>query len=96
VVATHEKKAISYDLETSENYLFELDKKPGGLVWIDDYHLLDSGQTSVAFIEFDGANREKIVSGRGQAALSADGKYLFSLSDTAGGTVLQRSRMVID
>lgn len=88
-------KIVSYDIETDNNYSFQLstNKKP---TWLDDFHLLDIDNNSVTIVEFDGKNAEHIVSGRLPAFLSYDGKYLFSVDSTNGGDVLQRSTMVVE
>jgi hypothetical protein len=95
VVAASGKNVVSYDLEMNERYAFELNDAVVSFNWIDEHHLADTSGGQIAWVEFDGANREFIVSGRGRAVLSDDEKYLFSLSDTTGGVVLQRSAMVI-
>ncbi|MCL2037642.1 PEGA domain-containing protein [Candidatus Saccharibacteria bacterium] len=96
VMAAHENKIVSYDIETDEGYSFEFGENVGALNWIDDFHTVDISGGSISLVEFDGANRQRIVSGRTTAVLSTNGKFLFSLSDAAGGVVFQRSKMVID
>jgi hypothetical protein len=96
VMAVNHNKIVSYDIETSQNYSFELSENARDINWLDDYHIVDNSGGAISLVEFDGANRQKIVSGYGRASLSADGKYLFSLSSAAGGVVLQRSELVVD
>ena len=95
VVASKNNKIVSYDIETNENYSFEMSGKLTKFNWIDAYHLIDNSDKSISFMEFDGKNRERIVSGRSQATLSSNDKYMFSLGDTAGGIVLQRSQLIL-
>ena len=95
VVAGRGHKVVSYDIETTENYSFELSRE-GEPEWLDDYHLLDVRDGSITTVEFDGQNAEHIVSGQLPAFLSNDGEYLFSLDDISGGVVLQRSSMLAD
>lgn len=94
VLAGHNGKVVSYDIETDSNYAFQLsnDKEP---TWLDDFHLLDIDDNSVTIMDFDGSNPEHIVSGHLPAFLSADGKYLFSVGSVSGGDTLQRSTMVV-
>ena len=94
VMAGLGNKIVSYDIETAENYSFEL-KRSGKSAWLDDYHLLDIENGSIVMVEFDGQNRENIVSGDLPAFLSNDGRYLFSLDSISGGVVLQRSSMIV-
>lgn len=95
VLAGHGKKVVSYDIETEENYSFEMERI-GEPVWLDNYHILDIKDDAIQMIEFDGQNAEKLVSGDLPAFLSHDGKYLFSLDATAEGVVLQRSNMTVE
>lgn len=94
VLAGKGRKVVSYDVETTENYSFELSTE-GKPYWLDDYHILDQPDRTVTMLEFDGQNAEHIVSGHLPAFLSDDGKYLFSLDDISGGVVLQRSAMTV-
>jgi hypothetical protein len=96
VMAAYENQIVSYDVETDEDYSFEFSENVGALNWIDNYHIVDTSGGSIAMVEFDGANRQRIVSGQTSAVLSTNYKYMFSLSDAAGGVVFQRSKMVID
>ena len=95
VMAGRGHKVVCYDVETQENYSYELERE-GRPLWLDDYHLLDVRDDTIVMLEFDGQNEEHIVSGRLPAFLSSNGKFLFSLDDIAGGTVLQRSSMTTD
>ena len=95
VLAGQGHKVVTYDIETAENYSFELSRE-GEPEWLDDYHLLDIRDNSVTMVEFDGQNAEHIVSGHLPAFLSNNGEYLFSLDDISGGVVLQRSSMLAE
>lgn len=92
VMAGKGHKVVVYDVETTENYSFEMELE-GEPKWLDDYHLLDVRDNTITMVEFDGQNAEHIVTGDLPAFLSADNKYLFSLDTISGGTVLQRSGM---
>lgn len=95
VLAGKGNKVVCYDVETTENYSFELARR-GEPVWLDGYHLLDVKNGVLNMVEFDGQNAQHLVSGRLPAFLSANEKYLLSLDSISGGAVLQRSQMVID
>jgi len=95
VLAGKGNKVVCYDVETTENYSFELARR-GEPVWLDGYHLLDVKNGVLNMVEFDGQNIQHLVSGRLPAFLSANEKYLLSLDSISGGAVLQRSQMVID
>ena len=95
VIAGRGHKVVCYDIETTENYSFELSRE-GEPEWLDDYHLLDIRDDAITMVEFDGQNAEHIVSGHLPAFLSNDGEYLFSLDDISGGVVLQRSSMIAE
>ena len=95
VLAGRGHKVVSYDIETTENYSFEMERE-GEPEWLDDYHLLDVRNGVITMIEFDGQNDEHIVSGRLPAFLSDNGEYVFSLDDISGGVVLQRSSMLAE
>lgn len=95
VLAGQGHKVVTYDIETAENYSFELSRE-GEPEWLDDYHLLDIRDNAVTMVEFDGQNAEHIVSGHLPAFLSNNGEYLFSLDDISGGVVLQRSSMLAE
>ena len=95
VLAGKGNKVVCYDVETTENYSFELARR-GEPVWLDGYHLLDVKNGVLNMVEFDGQNIQHLVSGRLPAFLSANEKYLLSLDGISGGAVLQRSQMVID
>lgn len=94
-LAGHQQKVVSYDVETSENYSFEMNQT-GEPSWLDDYHLMDERNGALVMIEFDGQNAERIATGKTPAFLSSDQDYLFSLDDVAGGVALQRSTMTTD
>lgn len=96
VIAGKDTKLVSYDLETGEHYSFATGGFKGVPQWLDDYYLVDPSGNKVLFVEFDGMNRNEIVSGRGNVTLSGDGKYMFSLADGSAGAVLQRSKLVTD
>lgn len=96
VIATHGTNIVSYDLETGDNYTFATSSFSGQPKWVDDYHLVDPSNSEIALIEFDGNNRNQIVSGRGDATLSSNGEYLFTLGDTNASVVLQRSKLITD
>lgn len=96
IIAGRQHKMVVYDVETSENYSFELEFIEGLPHWLDDYHLLDISDNMISLLDFDGQNRQHIVSGQLPAFLSNDNKYLFSLDSISGGVVLQRSAMTID
>jgi hypothetical protein len=89
-------KLASLDLDTMKNHSFEVKDLKAAPQWLDDNHIISNYDDHITFIEFDGQNRENIVGARGRVTLSRDGKYLFSISDAAGGAVLQRSKLVID
>ena len=95
VLAGRGHKVVSYDIETTENYSFEMERE-GEPEWLDDYHLLDVRNGVITMIEFDGQNDEHIVSGRLPAFLSDNGEDVFSLDDISGGVVLQRSSMLAE
>ena len=95
VLAGRGHKVVSYDIETTENYSFEMERE-GEPEWLDDYHLLDVRNGVITMIEFDGQNDEHIVSGRLPAFLSDNSEYVFSLDDISGGVVLQRSSMLAE
>lgn len=94
VMFGNNNKITSYDIEEGETFSFETSLN-GQPKWLDNYHLFDQDHNSISFVEFDGQNRQTIVSGHLPAFLSNNGKYLYSLDNIAGGTVIQRSQMVI-
>jgi hypothetical protein len=96
VLAGHGGKLVSFDLDTMANYAFEVEGLTSAPQWLDNSHIVSTSGDRITFIEFDGQNREDIVSARGRVNLSRDGKYLFSISETASGASLQRSQLVID
>lgn len=96
VMAGRQSKVVNFDLDTSENYSFELDGLADAPEWLDETHILSKLGGRLSFVEFDGSNREDIVSANGAAALSYDEKYLFSFGDSASGASLQRSRLYVD
>jgi hypothetical protein len=97
ILAGHEGKLISLDLDTMLDYSFEVQGVDDAPQWLDNSHIVSTTGGTVTFIEFDGQNREDIVGANGRVVLSRDGKYLFSISDTLNGSaVLQRSKMVLD
>jgi len=89
-------KLTSLDIDTMKNYSFEIKDTKTALQWLDGSHIVSTSDNRVSFIEFDGQNRESIVSAYSRVTLSRDSKYLFSISTTTGGVALQRSRLVID
>lgn len=95
VLAGHDHKVVCYDVETGENYSYELERT-GRPVWLDDYHLMDVRSDTLTMIEFDGQNAQCIVKGNLPAFLSSNQEYMFSLDDVSGGVVLQRSNMTVN
>ena len=87
-------RIVSYNFENHSDYSFEINDSAAPH-WLDGYRLITSNNGQIQMIEFDGANRENIVSGFGQVTLSRNERFLFSLGDLNGGVVLQRSRLVI-
>ena len=96
VLAGHEDKLVSFDLDTMTSYAFGVEGLADAPQWLDNSHIVGTNGGHITFIEFDGQNREEVVSALGRVNLSRDGKYLFSIGQTASGAVLQRSRLVID
>ncbi|MCL2451872.1 PEGA domain-containing protein [Candidatus Saccharibacteria bacterium] len=96
VLAGHGDQLVSFDLDTMKKYAFEVAGLRGAPQWLDNSHIVSTSGGNITFIEFDGQNREDIVSARGRVGLSRDGKYLFSIGETANGVILQRSQLVID
>lgn len=92
VLAGKGHKVVCYDVETSENYSYELERT-GQPQWLDDYHILDVKDDAVSIVDFDGSNVQHIVSGHLPAFLSSDRNYMFSLDDASGGVTLQRSSL---
>lgn len=92
VLAGHDHKVVCYDVETGENYSYELERT-GKPLWLDDYHIMDLRDGTLTMIEFDGQNSQRIATGDLPAFLSSNQEYLFSLDDVAGGVILQRSNM---
>lgn len=95
IVVGSGEKVSTYDLDTKKQYSFEIKGLNSAPQWLDGYHIVGH-EDGVNLLEFDGANREGIVSGSGRAVLSNDEKYLFSIGQVSGGMVLQRSKLVID
>ncbi len=95
VIAAKGEDVVTYDLDSSERYSFEVDSLDGAPEWLDDCHIVVNNNGNISFVEFDGANREDIVGAYSRAILSRNGDYLFSISDSSSGTVLQRSQLVI-
>lgn len=93
VVGVKGDRVVVYDVETTEPYSYELKTFNGEISWLDNYHLLDVDNNEVSIMDFDGVNRQHIVSGHLPAFLSLDNKYMFSLDNISGGIVLQRSTM---
>ena len=87
---------VDFDLDTDDNYSFELGEVNGAPQWVDDTHIVDMSGGTIKLVEFDGANSEDIVSGSGRVTLSGDEKYLFSFDITDKNTMLQRSKLYID
>ncbi len=89
------EKVSTYDLDTHDRYSFEIKGLASTPQWLDGFHMVGN-EDGINLLEFDGANREGIVSGSGRAMLSSDEKYLFSVGQVSGGMVLQRSKLVVD
>lgn len=96
IVAGYQNKLVDFDLDTDDNYSFELGEVNGAPQWVDDTHIVDMSGGTIKLVEFDGANSEDIVSGSGRVTLSGDEKYLFSFDITDKNTMLQRSKLYID
>ncbi len=96
IIAGHQNKLVDFDLDTNDNYSFELGEVNGAPQWADDTHIVDVSGDMIRLVEFDGANSEDIVSGSGRVTLSGDEKYLFSFDTTDKNTMLQRSKLYID
>lgn len=94
--ASGEQKMASFDLDTMTAYSFKLAGPSGDFQWLDNSHLVSTSDNRITLTEFDGQNSEEIVSASGRVSLSRDGKYLFSIGESAGGATLQRSKLVID
>ena len=92
LLAGKDKKVLVYDPETDSQYQLSLSQS-GEPFFIDDYHIVDQNNDELTIMDFDGTNRQHVVSGRLPAILSNDNKYLFSLDNISGGVVLQRSNM---
>ena len=95
IVAGRGGRIVSYDLEVHSNYSFEVSDN-ASLRWLDNYRLITNNNDQIQIVEFDGANRENIVSGFGNIALSRNERFLFSLSNQNGNVILQRSQLVLD
>ena len=95
LLAGKDKDVLVYDPETESQYNLTLSQS-GKPFFIDDYHILDQNDDGIAIMDFDGTNRQHVVSGRLPAVLSSDNKYLFSLDNISGGVVLQRSNMTVE
>ena len=96
IIAGYQNKLVDFDLDTDDNYSFELGEVNGAPQWVDDTHIVDMSGGTIKLVEFDGANSEDIVSGSGRVTLSGDEKYLFSFDITDKNTMLQRSKLYID
>jgi hypothetical protein len=96
IIAGYQNKLVDFDLDTDDNYSFELGEVNGAPQWVDDTHIVDMSGGTIKLVEFDGANSEDIVSGSGRVTLSGDEKYLFSFDTTDKNTMLQRSKLYID
>lgn len=96
VIAGYQNKLVDFDIDTNDNYSFELGEVDGPPQWVDDTHIVDISGNVIRLVEFDGANSEDIVSGSGRVTLSRDEKYLFSLDNTVNNASLQRSKLYID
>lgn len=96
IIAGYQNKLVDFDIDTNDNYSFELGEVDGPPQWADDTHIVDISGNVVRLVEFDGANSEDIVSGSGRVTLSRDEKYLFSLDTTGNSASLQRSKLYVD
>lgn len=83
IVATNGVNVFLYDTETLAKYNFKLSTSAAALIWLDDYHLIDStdGGTKFDMIDFTGQNRQEIGGGYGAVALSNDQKFIYSLAN---------------
>lgn len=83
IVATSGANVFLYDTETLAKYNFQLNASASSLTWLDDYHLIDSAASGAKLdmIDFTGQNRQEISGGYGAAALSSDGKFIYSLAN---------------
>ena len=104
VLAWNGGRTLIYDIETDETFRFNTINPTGPPKWLDDYHLTyivdgnittDIIEKTVAMTDFDGANKYQLVSGRGTPILSGNQQFLFSIVDTAEGTILQRSNLTL-
>ena len=101
IVSANGQNMSVYDIETGRQYFYEMNSPQSNLIWLDSYHLLDNSQDAFYMVDFSGQNRQKITNGYGVASLSADGKFMFSLSDKKqddgrSNTDFQSSAMTIN
>ncbi len=96
VYAGYRNHLIIYDTETKREYQFNRNSSNTPINFLDDCHIFDQSNQSIDILDFDGTNRQSIVSGRLPAALSSDNKYIFSLDHSNNTTMLQRSKIVTD
>lgn len=100
VVVQHGPNFMSYDLErrtTSNVSVLGSDVESKKLRWLDDYHIWSDSADKLTMREFDGTNQYDLssVATGFDAALSPDGKYIYSIGRSATGYQLQRIRMIL-
>lgn len=98
VVAQTGNQFQTYDIERKElSGVLALgsSKNPERLRWLDNYYVWSDHNATLKIEEFDGANPHDInkVAPGFDAAISPDGKYIYSLGKTSKGFQLQRVQL---
>jgi hypothetical protein len=100
ILAQNAAQFMGYDIEhkiasTSSIVATKTTVRP--LQWLDNSYVWSDADGSLTMREFDGSNTQTInTSSYGQdAALTKDGRYLYSLGKTTSGYQLQRVRMIL-
>lgn len=88
----------THDFEVSQTYHSHLDapESTASLQWLDDFYLWTDVGDRLRIVEFDGQNPRDITSLTTgyTAALSQNGKSLFTFNKGVAGVLLQESRLV--
>ncbi|HET7630425.1 MAG TPA: PEGA domain-containing protein [Candidatus Saccharimonadales bacterium] len=101
LLAGNKDNFMTFDGDTKTTYQGRLDGARNDnqpFLWLDDYHFVTTGNERLRMVEFDGANPEFITTAQPgfDAALSNDGKVLFSVIKHGAGYSLQASQLVIN
>lgn len=91
--ATYDLELLKYDATTWAHK----SKVQEPLHWLDDYMLWSDGGGTLRFYEFDGANQQDIMPAAPgfAASLSPNGKYIYDITKTDDGYVLQRAKLIL-